>query len=163
MTAIAPTLATAPHRPGHYPLEIAVNPAIVPVAAGAATALVSWRLGWAPVLPDPAAVLGFAGTVASVASTMLGFMLAALAVIASISNTALVERMRKTGHYDDLLATIFFGCGLFLAVVLCGFALLFGAPAGPVFLAVVLGLHAGALVSLIDIGRKFRLVLTNLR
>lgn len=94
---------------------------------------------------------------------MLGFMLAALAVIASISNTALVERMRKTGHYDDLLTTIFFGCCFFLAVALCGFTLLFGVPAGRDFLAVVLGLHVGSLISLIDIGRKFRLVLTNLR
>lgn len=163
MTAIAPTLPRAAYSASLYLLEIAVSPAFVPVLVGAATALTSWRLGWSPELPDQSAVLGFAGTVASVASTMLGFMLAALAVIASISNTTLVERMRKTGHYDDLLTTIFLGCGFFLVVALCGFALLFGAPAVRGFLTIVLGLHAAALVSLADIGRKFRLVLTNLR
>ena len=126
-------------------------------------ALASWYRGWLPNLPDHGAVLGFAGSVASIAATMLGFMLAALAVIASISNTTLVERMRKTGHYDDLLSTIFWGCAFFLLIVLGGFSLLFGVAPHPLLLVVLLGLHAAAFVSLIDIGRKFRLVLVNLR
>jgi len=136
---------------------------LAPLLAGAASALVSWHFGWAPVLPDQSAVLGFAGSVASIAATMLGFMLAALAVLASISNTTLVERMKKTGHYDDLLHTIFFGCTLFLAIALVGYSLLFGVPGSRWLLTFLLGLHVAALVSLMDIGRKFHLVLVNLR
>lgn len=93
---------------------------------------------------------------------MLGFMLAALAVIASISNTELLKAMQRTGHYDDLLNTVFVGCVSFLLVALCGFALLFGAPAHPYFVSAIFGAHVAALVSLLDIGRKFRLVLINL-
>ena len=127
--------------------------------------LLSWYFGWVPVLPDhdQSALLSFSGSVASIAATMLGFMLAALAVLASISNTTLVERMKKTGHYDDLLRTIFFGCILFLAIALCGFSLLFGAPPLRWLLAGLLGLHVAALVALVDIGRMFHLVLVNLR
>lgn len=136
---------------------------LVPLIAGAITATASCYFGFAPDLPDPAAVLGFAGSVASIAATMLGFMLAALAVLASISNTTLVNQMKQTGHYDDLLRTIFFGCVLFLLIASFGFALLFGAPRVPWLLAALLGLHAAALVSLLDIGRKFHLVLYNLR
>lgn len=163
MNAIAQPLPPAIVQARNQKIELAMSPLLVPSLAGLAVALAGWRLGWAPVLPDQTAVLGFAGSVASIAATMLGFMLAALAVLASISSTALVERMKKTGHYDDLLHTIFFGCVLFLAIALCGFALLFGAPPLPWLLAVLLGLHAAALASLADIGRKFRLVLANLR
>ncbi len=140
-----------------------MSPLFAPLLAGFAAALASWHYGWVPVLPDQAAILVFSGSVASIAATMLGFMLAALAVLTSISNTTLVERMKKTGHYDDLLRTIFFGCLVFLAIVLSGFALLFGVPPVRWLLAVLLGLHVAALVSLADIGRKFHLVLRNLR
>ena len=89
---------------------------------------------------------------------MLGFMLAALAVLVSVA----LGTMQKTGHYDDLVRTIFMGCALFLAIALMGFALLFGVKLHPALEASLVGLHGAALVSLIDIGRKFRLVLKNL-
>lgn len=163
MSAIVQLLPQTVPRTQNRKIELVMRPVFAPLLAVAATGLASWHYGWAPSLPDAAAVLGFAGSVASIAATMLGFMLAALAVIASISNTSLVERMKKTGHYDDLLQTIFVGCMFFLAIALCGFALLFGAPPERWLLAVLMGLHAAALVSLVDIGRKFRLVLVNLR
>lgn len=163
MSVIARPLPQMVRRATNLKIDLAMSPMLVPLVAGAVIALASWHFGWAPGLPDQSAVLGFAGSVASIAATMLGFMLAALAVLASISNTTLVERMKKTGHYDDLLHTIFFGSLLFLAIVLGGFALLFGAPPVRWLLAVMLGLHMAALVSLADIGRKFYLVLCNLR
>lgn len=135
---------------------------LAPIAAGLLTVLVSWWFEWSPSLPDRSSVLGFAGSVATVASTMLGFMLAALAILVSVSGSTLVQIMRRSGHYDDLLRTIFLGCALFLCIALGGFALLFGLAPGRGFLATLLGLHAAALVSLVDIGRKFRLVLVNL-
>ena len=54
------------------------------MVVGLLTAFVSWWCGWAPDLPDRGAVLSFAGSIAAVASTMLGFMLAALAVLVSV-------------------------------------------------------------------------------
>ena len=135
---------------------------LAPIVAGLLAVLASWRLDWSLLLPDRSSVLGFAGSVTTVASTMLGFMLAALAILVSVASSKLVEIMRRTGHYDDLLHTILVGCVLFLCIALCGFALLFGLKPNGKFLMLLLGLHAAALVSLIDIGRKFRLVLVNL-
>lgn len=106
MSVIARPLPQVARRARNLKVDLTMSPVVAPLLAAAATALASWGMGWSPVLQDQAAVLAFAGTVASIAATMLGFMLAALAVLASISNTTLVERMRKTGHYDDLLHTL---------------------------------------------------------
>lgn len=94
---------------------------------------------------------------------MLGFMLAALAVLASINHTHLIKMMRQYGHYDDLLMTMMIGCLLFMACAIFGFAMVFGLPSNAKLLCLLIGLHVSALVSLIDVGRKLWLVLSNLR
>lgn len=144
------------------PNGLVMNALALPALVGVVSALVAYWFGWTPDLPDRAAVLGFAGSIASVASTMLGFMLAALAVIVSVSNTALVQRMRTTGHYDDLVNTIMWGCVIFLLNAMAGFALMFGAAPSYGYMLTLLGLHGAACTAVIDIGRKFRLVLVNL-
>ena len=107
--------------------------------------------------------MGFGGTVASISTTMLGFMLAALAVLASINHTHLVSMLRAYGHYRDLLLTMMIGGLLFMACAILGFTLLFGMPAETKLLCALVSLHVAALVSLIDIGRKLWFVLANLR
>lgn len=135
----------------------------VPWVAGLLGALGAYFYSVFPKFVDAAAVAQFAGTLASIAATMLGFMLAALAVIASISNTHLVNMMRKTGHYLDLLKTLFLGCLLFLWIAVAGLTLVFGVQPSPWFLSMLMGLHLAALLSLLDIGRKFWMVLANIR
>ena len=93
---------------------------------------------------------------------MLGFMAAALAIIASISHTHLVSMMRKTGHYKELLASLFAGCVFFLAIAVSGFGLLYGAPISSTTVWALVGLHVAALISVWDIGVKFWFVLRNL-
>lgn len=133
-----------------------------PVLTAAAVAAISTLVGMHPNPAPGADTLAMAGTVASVSSTMLGFNLAAMAVLASISHTHLVKIMHKTGHYQDLVRTLLVGCLFFLACAACGFTLLFGAAPGPALMTATVALHVGALVSLLDIGRKFYLVLKNL-
>lgn len=112
---------------------------------------------------DPSLLVSIGGTIASVGATMLGFLLASLAVLASINHTHLVSMMRKTGHFDDLLQTVSWGCMTFLLCTILGFALVFGySPAHWVRVGIV-ALHVAALVSLLDVGRKFFLVFTSLR
>lgn len=94
---------------------------------------------------------------------MLGFMLAALAVLASINHTHLIGMMKKTGHYADLLSTLFVGGVMFLLCLVLGFALVMGLQPTAPAMSVIVGVHIGALVSLLDVGRKFWLVLSNLR
>lgn len=47
------------------------------------------------------------GTLAQISATMLGFMMAVLAILASISNTRLIRNMQRSGHYHVMLKMIF--------------------------------------------------------
>lgn len=136
---------------------------LLPWAAGLCGAVASFVWGAYPQFADAAAAAQLAGTVASVATTMLGFMLAALAVVASIHNTHLVRMMRKSGHYADLLRTMFGGCVLFLGIAMLGLAMAFGVAPRAWLLSMLVGLHVAALCALVDVGRKFWLVLHNVQ
>lgn len=139
-----------------------MHPFVYPLTTWAVGAFLWMRPDWALTVSENA-VSSIGGTLLSVGSTMLGFLLASLAVLASINHTHLVEMMRKTGHYRDLLLTVFFGCALFVAVSVWGASwLLSSRSPGAVEVAILIGLQFGALVSLLDIGRKFWLVLRNL-
>lgn len=102
-------------------------------------------------------------TFAQIGTTMLGFMLAAMAILASINHTHLVSMMRKSGHYVDLLKTLFGGSAAFLVATLLSVVVLFGFKPGVDYLAVLVGVHFAALVALMDCARKFWMVLKNLQ
>jgi hypothetical protein len=140
-----------------------VSPLWVPVSAFAATALACAAAGWTFHVADASALVSIGGSIASVGATMLGFLLASLAVLASINHTHLVTMMRRTGHYRDLLHTVFFGCAAFMGCTVAGFLLLFGWMPPEWARTVIVALHAAGLASLLDVGRKFWLVLGNLR
>lgn len=64
---------------------------------------------------------GFLGLIAQISATMLGFLLAALAILASISGHRLLRNMQKTGHYQVLLErflinTIAYGAAMMAAM-----------------------------------------------
>ena len=103
-----------------------------------------------------------AGVFAQIGSTMLGFMLAALAVVASISGSKLVQVMVKTGHYHDMLQEMFLSSVLFLVCTLMSCTLLLTSFGGETFLAALVGLHVAALSSLLRVGKMLWLVLMNL-
>jgi len=140
-----------------------MHPFVYPLTTWAVGAFLWSRPEWVLVV-DKNSVSSIGGTLLSVGSTMLGFLLASLAVLASINHTHLVGMMRKTGHYRDLLLTVFFGCALFLCISVWGASwLLASRTPGAIEVAALVGLQFGALVSLLDIGRKFWLVLRNLQ
>lgn len=107
-------------------------------------------------------ISSFGGSVSSIATTMLGFMLAVLSVLASIENTPLVKIMKQTGHYKNLLITLFFGCTLQFLCLLIGFWFLVFSVFNEEIFYVFIGVEIAAVISLLDIGRKFWLVLSNL-
>ena len=160
-----PTIVAAPTsmaRPRSRELRLVMRPLLRPALATLlilfAGAWQEWTLG----IPDRASVVALAAALASVATTFIGFILAALAVVASVAHTSLVQRMRTTGHYDDLLRTMFWAGAWFLAIDVGTFALLFGVNASDKVMLLLLGAHVGALFILLDVGHKLRLVLTNL-
>ncbi|NUZ07660.1 hypothetical protein [Piscinibacter koreensis] len=140
-----------------------MSPALIPVLVLVASAAVCRWGGVTVTVAEPGALLTVGGTVASVSATMLGFLLAALAVLASINHTHLVRMMRQTGHYKDLLHTVFASCATFLLCLLLGFTLALGFEIPGWTRGAIVPAHLAALASLVDVGRKFWLVLCNLR
>lgn len=140
-----------------------MSPLIVPSALGAGAGYAAWHWSTYPSFVDVAAAGAFGGTIASISTTMLGFLLAALAVLASISHTHLLGVMREQGHYRDLLNTMLVGFIFFLLCAIEGFSVLFCVSLTPWLGSALVGTHVAAFVSLLDIGRKLWLVLRNLR
>ncbi|WP_374658741.1 hypothetical protein [Inhella sp.] len=94
---------------------------------------------------------------------MLGFLLAALAVVASITDSDLLKRMRETGHYNELLQNLFVGALFFLVCTVVSVLALLGVQFTLWFMALFYGLHAAALVVLLIVGWQFWLTLRNLK
>ena len=115
-----------------------------------------------PPYTDASGVTSIASTFAQIGASMLGFMLAAMAILATISDTNLVKVMKQQGHYSDLLKTLYFGCFIYLLMAIFGVALLFGAGYEKFLKYALLAISISALVSLVDLGHKFWLVLKNL-
>jgi hypothetical protein len=140
-----------------------MQPLFIPLVMGLVASSASWFWDVYPSFKEEATLSAFGGSVASISSTMLGFLLAALAVLASISHTHLLKVMREQGYYRDLLDTMLIGFLLFLLCAISGFGLLFGMQLSSKVGMVLIGLHTAAVVSLLDIGRKLWLVLRNLK
>lgn len=141
-----------------------MRPVFVPLLTTAAAMVAVWYFdAHLALAAREERLLAAASAAASVGATLLGFMLAALAVLASINHTHLVQMMRRYGHYDDLLATVFAGCVFMLVGTVTGFVVLFGALAQPWLIWLMIASHVGSLASLVDVGRKFWFTLTNLR
>lgn len=159
------TSTAAASLPGYLKRNepIAVRPIFVPLIGTAAATAAAWKWGLYPNLSDRDGLLAAYSAAASVGATLLGFMLAALAILASITHTHLVQMMQRSGHYGDLLSTLGAGCLVMLASTVLGFAMLFGVSATPFAIALMVGLHVGSLCSLIDTGRKFWMVMSHLR
>ena len=104
----------------------------------------------------------FLGLIAQISATMLGFLLAALAILASISGHRLVRNMQKTGHYRVLLHRFFVNViayGWATAVALVAYMVRTNLVCATL-LALLAFLYASLL--LIDLGWRFWLVLTHL-
>ena len=140
-----------------------MSPLSIPALLGAVAGYFAWHWSAYPVFSDAASASAFGGTVASISTTMLGFLLAALAVLASISHTHLLGVMREHGHYRDLLNTMLVGFVFFLSCAIEGFSVLFGLTLTPVLGSAIVGTHVAAFMALLDVGRKLWLVLRNLK
>lgn len=105
---------------------------------------------------------GLLGLLAQVSATMLGFLLAALAILASISGSRLIRNMQKTGHFVVMLNrffvnTIAFG---FSMVASISASLLYARIGDGALIAS--GLFVFSCLLLCDVGWRFWLVLTEL-
>jgi len=88
--------------------------------------LIAGTVGYTDLLDSLAAqeIKSAIGVIVPTAVTMLGFVLASLAVLATIAQTKLVRNMSKTGHYGLLLNRMFSCLIVFGLVAVLGMALL---------------------------------------
>jgi len=94
-----------------------------PLPTFIASAIFVWVWGYLgfPGLPRTTEAVASAvtatGVLSQIAATMLGFLMAVLAILASISNTRLVRNMQRKGHFHLMLVSIFAASLGFAAVV----------------------------------------------
>lgn len=103
-----------------------------------------------------------AAVVAQIAATMLGFVLAALAVLTTIADTRLVRNMKKTGHYHVLVLRLQGTVAAFGIVCVVGIALLFVPGRHLLFRYVLVAAIIFSALLLFDAIRKFWIVLYHL-
>lgn len=72
-------------------------------------------LGWLTWkhLPDNTNILQQAATLASVSATLLGFIIAAVAVIVAVDNQVLIQNLKKYNYYESLIRSMMYS-GLFM-------------------------------------------------
>lgn len=102
------------------------------------------------------------GVIVQLAVTMLGFVLAALTVLATIAQTKLVRNMHKTGHYGVLLTRMFTCLLIFGLISIVGLVLLFVPQIPLVATLLIIELVFVSIAALGDVLRKLRLVLDRL-
>lgn len=114
-----------------------------------------------PLFPekDLASILG---TIAQSSASMMGFMIAALAILASIADKPLIKGMQSTGHYRDLLRTIFSASAIFALAFLVSTTVLVGMDTLRFWRELLLGTLVAGAVSIAQTGWKFWLVLANI-
>lgn len=99
------------------------------------------------------------GIVAQIAATMMGFLIAALAILASIAGTRLLRNLQRTGHYAILLSRLFISAACFFLLLVVSGAALFLTTGFPCVMEVLFGLILACCASLVDASVKLTAVL----
>lgn len=104
----------------------------------------------------PSAVSSIVTTLASVAATLLGFIITSIALLASLLDKPLIRNMQKTGHYKCLMTEAFDTCMVLLAlVVACIIGLILQGQIQEIAFAILVGFTCLALIYLLQAGRRF--------
>lgn len=99
-----------------------------------------------------------AGTVAQIAATMAGFILAALALLLSLSERELIKRMSVSGHLHVLLIRMKLSMMLCLALTVGGVAYIVIPDLGTQHLYLAASALASVAISLLDVLWKLVMV-----
>lgn len=103
-----------------------------------------------------------ASVLSQLSGTMLGFVLAALAILTTLGNATLVSNMQRTGHFAMLLKRMFGSVVAFGVVTVAGAILLFVPTLDVKWIYPLVGTAIFAAILLADVCRKLWLVLENL-
>ncbi|QPN39122.1 hypothetical protein I3B46_13285 [Providencia sp. 2.29] len=122
----------------------------------------AWYFGWFNEL-DSAAIRAAASVAAQVSATLLGFLIAGLSILASVSGNRLLKNMQISGHYQVLLKKIFI-VSIWYALSLAIGCWTVISPLSSLFISAYLSLFVflSSILMLGDIGWRFWLVLKNI-
>lgn len=103
-------------------------------------------------------------TFASVAGTLLGFVIAALSILTSVVDRRFIAKLRVTGHYDVLLHELYWTAASFLLAMVVSMGALF-LPDSKVLVGTSVSTSVMILATLylIFAGYKFSLVMKHLQ
>ncbi|EAR6586383.1 hypothetical protein FHE25_24255 [Salmonella enterica] len=102
-----------------------------------------------------AAIPNLMTTLSSVFATLLGFIITAIALLASLLDKPLLKNMQKTGHYRRLMTDAFDTCLVLLVLVLtCLIGLMLQSRPQEVVAAIIIGLIVISVLCLLQTGRR---------
>ena len=108
---------------------------------------------------EPARVYNLANALATVSGVLFGFLLTAIAMLASLPERRLIENMRRTGHYRVLMRGAFLASGVhFCALVVSLFALFTEGRVAVGALTVAIGIETYAILLTARFGNRFRIL-----
>lgn len=99
------------------------------------------------------------GVLAQIGATMLGFILAALAILMTLANSRLIRNMQKTGHFQLLLRRMLVAVVSFAFVSLISTALIFVPVANNVLAYINISALVFSSFLLFDVTKKLWIVL----
>lgn len=122
------------------------------IVIGVAIAILYWQKS--PHMPE-AAIPNLMTTLASVFATLLGFIITAVALLASLLDKPLLSNMQKTGHYRRLMTDAFDTCLMLLVLVLtCLMGLMLQTKHQEVAVTVLIGMVTMSVMCLLRTGRR---------
>ena len=92
----------------------------------------------------------------AVSGTLTGFIMTAMSMLVSASNRDFMKKLRKTGHFSELIKELVNSAAWWIAVIVCALSshLLAGEYA-KYAVAVAVGLFAASLITFVLAGKKF--------
>lgn len=102
------------------------------------------------------------GVIAQLSGTMVGFVLAALAILTAMGDSPLIRNMLRTGHFQLLLRRMLVCMIVFGVTTLIGATYLFIPTLTDKHCYLLLSVSFFAMLLLSDVCRKFWIVLSNL-
>lgn len=133
-------------------LEQRVPGLLIRLTAGIVIAIVYWfKL---PHMPEPA-VSNLMTTLSSVFATLLGFIITAITLLASLLDKPLLKNMQKTGHYKRLMTDAFDTCFVMLVLILgCLIGLMLKVKQQELLIAVLIVLVVMSILCLLQTGKR---------
>lgn len=112
---------------------------------------------------EPQQLYSAAGVIAGVCATLLGFLIAAIALITALMTNTLISNMKKTGHYKVLMSDTFMTCWLLLlSLAISTASLLIGPPALKFIFTSTIFVFSLGLLYVLEAGRRFAIVIHSL-